>query len=103
MEFHNYVCEHHYFQDDYTEERLAKLDSDPFKVYRCHTIMNCTKTCPKVSDIYSPLECNVEIAIRLDVFMSLDKQTLFFGPQHRMLEERNQAISASTVILCTYM
>ena len=20
---------------------------DPFSVYRCHTIMNCTKTCPK--------------------------------------------------------
>jgi len=20
---------------------------DPFKLYRCHTIMNCTKTCPK--------------------------------------------------------
>lgn len=37
------------FQDDYTEERLANLDSDPFKVYRCHTIMNCTKTCPKVT------------------------------------------------------
>ncbi|KAM7447342.1 hypothetical protein ABFA07_004362 [Porites harrisoni] len=34
-------------RDDYTEERLAQLDTDPFKVYRCHTIMNCTKTCPK--------------------------------------------------------
>ena len=20
---------------------------DPFQLYRCHTIMNCTKTCPK--------------------------------------------------------
>jgi succinate dehydrogenase / fumarate reductase iron-sulfur subunit len=20
---------------------------DPFKLYRCHTIMNCTQTCPK--------------------------------------------------------
>jgi succinate dehydrogenase / fumarate reductase iron-sulfur subunit len=20
---------------------------DPFKLYRCHTIMNCTDTCPK--------------------------------------------------------
>ena len=20
---------------------------DPFRLYRCHTIMNCTKTCPK--------------------------------------------------------
>merc|ERR1712031_9482 len=33
-------------RDGQTEKRLAKLD-DPFKVYRCHTIMNCTKTCPK--------------------------------------------------------
>ena len=35
-------------QDDYGEERLAKLD-DHWSVYRCHTIMNCTKTCPKVN------------------------------------------------------
>jgi len=34
-------------RDDYREERLAKLDTDHFKVFRCHTIMNCTKTCPK--------------------------------------------------------
>lgn len=34
-------------RDDFTEERLAKLQ-DPFSLYRCHTIMNCTKTCPKV-------------------------------------------------------
>ncbi|MBC6497275.1 MAG: succinate dehydrogenase iron-sulfur subunit [Alphaproteobacteria bacterium GM7ARS4] len=27
-------------------ERLQSLD-DRFKLYRCHTIMNCTKTCPK--------------------------------------------------------
>merc|ERR1712020_254261 len=27
-------------------DRLDKL-RDPFSVYRCHTIMNCTKTCPK--------------------------------------------------------
>jgi len=33
-------------RDDYTEERLAQLD-DHWSVYRCHTIMNCTKTCPK--------------------------------------------------------
>lgn len=26
---------------------MSKL-KDPFKMYRCHTIMNCTKTCPKV-------------------------------------------------------
>lgn len=33
-------------RDDYSAERLAKM-KDPFTLYRCHTIMNCTKTCPK--------------------------------------------------------
>jgi len=33
-------------RDQHTAERLDKL-KDPFSVYRCHTIMNCTKTCPK--------------------------------------------------------
>ncbi|WP_342279025.1 MULTISPECIES: succinate dehydrogenase iron-sulfur subunit [unclassified Candidatus Tisiphia] len=33
-------------RDEYTGERLDALE-DPFKLYRCHTIMNCTKTCPK--------------------------------------------------------
>ncbi|QXQ07409.1 succinate dehydrogenase iron-sulfur subunit [Sphingosinicellaceae bacterium] len=33
-------------RDTHTGERLDQLD-DPFRLYRCHTIMNCTKTCPK--------------------------------------------------------
>ncbi|XP_067009660.1 succinate dehydrogenase [ubiquinone] iron-sulfur subunit, mitochondrial [Anabrus simplex] len=33
-------------RDEATEQRLDKL-RDPFSVYRCHTIMNCTRTCPK--------------------------------------------------------
>eukprot|EP00092_Neocalanus_flemingeri_P001917 GFUD01002047.1.p1 GENE.GFUD01002047.1~~GFUD01002047.1.p1 ORF type:complete len:300 (-),score=85.41 GFUD01002047.1:639-1538(-) len=33
-------------RDGHQAERLDKL-RDPFSVYRCHTIMNCTKTCPK--------------------------------------------------------
>ena len=33
-------------RDEATEERLAQLD-DPFKLYRCHTIMNCANVCPK--------------------------------------------------------
>ncbi|XP_067634453.1 succinate dehydrogenase [ubiquinone] iron-sulfur subunit, mitochondrial [Eurosta solidaginis] len=33
-------------RDENTAERLSKL-KDPFSVYRCHTIMNCTRTCPK--------------------------------------------------------
>ena len=29
--------------------RRARLDGleDPFKLYRCHTIMNCAQVCPK--------------------------------------------------------
>ncbi|MGU9977968.1 MAG: succinate dehydrogenase iron-sulfur subunit [Candidatus Oxydemutatoraceae bacterium WSBS_2016_MAG_OTU14] len=33
-------------RDEATGERLDELE-DPFKLYRCHTIMNCTKACPK--------------------------------------------------------
>ncbi len=33
-------------RDEATSERLDALD-DTFKLYRCHTIMNCTNTCPK--------------------------------------------------------
>lgn len=33
-------------RDEHTGERLNELE-DPFKLYRCHTIMNCTDTCPK--------------------------------------------------------
>ncbi len=35
--------------DSRDEDTGARLDDlhDPFKLYRCHTIMNCTKTCPK--------------------------------------------------------
>ncbi|MDH3475196.1 MAG: succinate dehydrogenase iron-sulfur subunit [Rhodospirillales bacterium] len=33
-------------RDEASGERLDQLE-DPFRLYRCHTIMNCTKTCPK--------------------------------------------------------
>ncbi len=33
-------------RDESTGERLDNLE-DPFRLYRCHTIMNCTRTCPK--------------------------------------------------------
>lgn len=33
-------------RDDATDKRLSKL-KDTYSVYRCHTIMNCTRTCPK--------------------------------------------------------
>ncbi|TCO80424.1 succinate dehydrogenase subunit B [Plasticicumulans lactativorans] len=33
-------------RDEFTGERLDDLE-DPFRLYRCHTIMNCSRTCPK--------------------------------------------------------
>jgi succinate dehydrogenase / fumarate reductase, iron-sulfur subunit len=33
-------------RDEHTGDRLDRLE-DPFRLYRCHTIMNCTRTCPK--------------------------------------------------------
>lgn len=33
-------------RDEATGERLDDLE-DPFRLYRCHTIMNCTYACPK--------------------------------------------------------
>jgi len=33
-------------RDEATGHRLDILE-DPFRLYRCHTIMNCAKTCPK--------------------------------------------------------
>lgn len=46
-------------RDDLTAERLEKL-KDPFSVYRCHTIMNCTKTCPKVR-LFIAIRCTFNI------------------------------------------
>ena len=33
-------------RDEATGERLDQLE-DPFRLYRCHTIMNCANACPK--------------------------------------------------------
>ncbi|TYR31416.1 succinate dehydrogenase iron-sulfur subunit [Mesorhizobium microcysteis] len=33
-------------RDEATGDRLDNLE-DPFRLYRCHTIMNCTQACPK--------------------------------------------------------
>ncbi|MGH6994814.1 MAG: 4Fe-4S dicluster domain-containing protein, partial [Stellaceae bacterium] len=48
-------------RDSKTGERLDQLD-DPFKLYRCHTIMNCTRTCPKS---LNPAEAIGEIKKRM--------------------------------------
>ena len=33
-------------RDEATGERLDQIE-DPFRLYRCHTILNCSKACPK--------------------------------------------------------
>lgn len=33
-------------RDQATEERLENLE-DPYRLYRCHNIMNCVEVCPK--------------------------------------------------------
>ena len=33
-------------RDEASGDRLDNLE-DPFRLYRCHTILNCTRTCPK--------------------------------------------------------
>jgi succinate dehydrogenase / fumarate reductase, iron-sulfur subunit len=40
---------HRWIMDSRDEDTGTRLDDleDPFKLYRCHTIMNCTRTCPK--------------------------------------------------------
>ena len=32
-------------RDEFTEERLDQVN-DAMKLFRCHTIMNCSKVCP---------------------------------------------------------
>jgi succinate dehydrogenase / fumarate reductase, iron-sulfur subunit len=48
-------------RDRARKKRLEKLE-DPFSLYRCHTIMNCTRTCPKG---LNPAEAIANIKIRM--------------------------------------
>lgn len=48
-------------RDEATGERLDFLE-DSFKLYRCHTIMNCTNTCPKG---LNPAKAIAEIKMKL--------------------------------------
>jgi len=43
------LAAYRWIADSRDESTGARLDAlqDPFKLYRCHTIMNCTQTCPK--------------------------------------------------------
>ena len=48
-------------RDENSGERLDQLE-DPFRLYRCHTIMNCAKTCPKG---LNPARAIAEIKIKM--------------------------------------
>ena len=48
-------------RDEDTGARLDNLE-DPFRLYRCHTIMNCAKTCPKG---LNPAKAIAEIKLKL--------------------------------------
>jgi succinate dehydrogenase / fumarate reductase iron-sulfur subunit len=48
-------------RDEAAGERLDALE-DPFRLYRCHTILNCTRTCPKG---LNPAKAIAEIKLKL--------------------------------------
>ena len=48
-------------RDEAAGERLDNVE-DPFRLYRCHTIMNCTKACPKG---LNPAKAIAEIKMKL--------------------------------------
>ena len=48
-------------RDEATGERLDNLE-DPFRLYRCHTIMNCAKACPKN---LNPSEAIAELKMKM--------------------------------------
>lgn len=48
-------------RDEATGERLDNLE-DPYRLYRCHTIMNCAKACPKG---LNPSEAIAELRLKL--------------------------------------
>ena len=66
-------------RDEATGERLDQLE-DPFRLYRCHTIMNCTQTCPKdlnpakaIAETKKMLDPKIKVtatAVRVPVFVS---------------------------------
>lgn len=52
-------------RDENKGKRLDDLE-DPFRLYRCHTIMNCTNTCPKgLNPALAIGEIKKEIALRI--------------------------------------
>jgi succinate dehydrogenase/fumarate reductase-like Fe-S protein len=49
-------------RDQATEQRLKEID-DTYKLYRCHTIMNCATVCPKVCNPALFALCELNTAV----------------------------------------
>ncbi|CAF0941036.1 unnamed protein product [Adineta steineri] len=67
-------------RDEYTKERLEQF-RDTFSLYRCHTIMNCTKACPKG---LNPAKAIGELkALLANVATSPSKNSATVGPDYK--------------------
>ena len=62
-------------RDDFPKERMDRM-RDKWMVYRCHTIMNCTKTCPKVCSHLHPSLPPFSLSSHLFVTLDLIYQDL---------------------------
>src|SRR5262249_21085681 len=84
-------------RDEATGQRLDNLE-DPFRLYRCHTIMNCAKACPKS---LNPAKAIAEIK-RLMVERQMGSAFRLIGPaaprsacSHRRIPRRHRCPSRS--------
>ena len=69
-------------RDEATGSRLGNLE-DPFRLYRCHTILNCSKACPK------GLNPAKEIAVLKKALV--DRRLLNGFGRHRFSAEKSDA------------
>ena len=56
-------------RDDFRKERLQALEG-AYKVFKCHTILNCTRVCPKVS-LYFTLISQLTRRMKTFILLSL--------------------------------
>ncbi|RRT85470.1 hypothetical protein B296_00005222 [Ensete ventricosum] len=87
-------------RDQYTKERLDAVN-DEFKLYRCHTIMNCAHACPKGLNPAKQIESIKKLQLRCLV-ASDDNKVRSDHKATRLHEERIiDLIATHPVPLCT--
>ena len=81
-------------RDEMQGERLDALE-DPFKLYRCHTIMNCAQVCPKG---LNPAKAIAEIKkAMVERLCRITASANYLVGQRRCGSQRPLAISASGI------